>query len=242
MNNHIELLEEGLRQLCGIENSEVTEKLLSFMDLVLETNKSMNLTAITEPEDFVIKHYIDSFTICKSKEFKSASTVVDVGTGGGFPGIPLAIAYPEKKFVLMDSLNKRIKFLTAAAESLGLKNVECVHSRAEDFGKNKKYRESFDLCVSRAVANIAVLSEYCIPLVKPGGYFTAYKTGNEDLSLGANAIKTLGGTLKDILPFPTLEEKLNFIEPDHRLVCIKKTGNTPKAYPRKAGTPAKNPL
>lgn len=242
MNNYKELLEEGLKQLCGVENSETTEKLLAFMDLVLETNKSMNLTAITEPEDFVIKHFIDSFTICKSKEFESASSIVDVGTGGGFPGMPLAIVYPEKKFVLMDSLNKRIKFLIDAADSLGLKNVECVHSRAEDFGKNKKYRENFDLCVSRAVANIAVLSEYCIPLVKPGGSFTAYKTGNEDLSLGNNAIKTLGGSLGEIAQFPKLEGILSFIEADHRLVNIKKIKNTPKAYPRKAGTPAKNPL
>ena len=242
MNNYRELLEEGLRQLCGIEDSKITEKLLAFMDLVLETNKSMNLTAITEPEDFVIKHFIDSFTICRNKEFQSASTIVDVGTGGGFPGMPLAIAYPDKKFVLMDSLNKRIRFLIEAADTLGLSNVECVHSRAEDFGKNKKYRENFDLCVSRAVANIAVLSEYCIPLVKPGGCFTAYKTGNEDLSLGNNAVKTLGGEFGEISQFPELEGILSFIEADHRLVCINKIKNTPKAYPRKAGTPAKNPL
>lgn len=236
------LLEEGLSQLCGIHDPEITDRLLRFMDRVLEKNKVMNLTAITDPEDFVIRHFLDSLSIYKTPAFQSAASIVDVGTGAGFPGIPLAILCPEKHFLLMDSLNKRIRFLEEIREGFALENVHFLHSRAEEMGQSEEYRENFDLCVSRAVAKLSVLSEYCLPLVKPGGYFVPYKTGLEDLSEGRNALKILGGELEGTEDFPKLTGDLSFVKLDHKLVFIKKIKPTPKKYPRKAGTPAKEPL
>ena len=236
------LLEEGLSQLCGIDDPGATGKLLQFMERVLEKNKVMNLTAITDPEDFVIRHFLDSLSIYNAPAFQSAASVVDVGTGAGFPGIPLAFLCPDKHFLLMDSLNKRIRFLEEIREEFALENVHFLHSRAEEMGQSEDYRESFDLCVSRAVAKLSVLSEYCLPLVKPGGYFVPYKTGLEDLSEGRNALRILGGELEGTEDFPKLTGDLSFVKLDHKLVFIKKIKPTPKKYPRKAGTPAKEPL
>ncbi len=242
MNDYEKLLSEGIKQTCGVTDEKTENQLFKYMEAVLETNKSMNLTAITTPDEFIIKHFIDSLSICESSAFKNSKNIVDVGTGAGFPGLPLAIVYPEKNFVLMDSLNKRIQFLEKTADSLGIYNVKCVHSRAEEMGHSPHYREAFDLCVSRAVARLSVLSEYCLPLVNPGGYFVAYKTSNEDIFAGENAVKILGGKIEEIKDFPKMSGDLQFIELDHRLIFIKKVKNTPKQYPRKAGTPGKSPL
>lgn len=230
-----DLLTAGLDQLCDDYDYEAVDKLLAYMDLTLETNKSMNLTAITEPEDFIIRHYIDSLAICKSEAYRNAGTVIDVGTGGGFPGIVLAAASPGKDFVLMDSLNKRVKFIERVAAEVGISNVSTVHSRAEDLGRAKGFRDSFDLCVSRAVANLSVLSEFCLPLVKPGGYFAAYKTYSEDLALGYPAIEALGGKPDHTEAFPALKEPLDFIDSGHRIIFVKKIKATEKKYPRKPG-------
>lgn len=236
MKNRLkDLLEAGLDQLCEDYAYDAAEKLLAYMELTLETNKSMNLTAITEPEDFVVKHYIDSLTVCRSEAFRKAGRIIDVGTGGGFPGIVLAAAYPGKDFVLMDSLNKRIKFIERSAAEVGISNVQAVHSRAEDLGRAKGYREEFDLCVSRAVAKLSVLSEYCLPFVKQGGRFCAYKTAAENFDDGMAAVKALGGEVEKIEAYPKLKAPLDFINLEHRLLFIKKTEKTDRKYPRKAG-------
>lgn len=236
------LLEQGLSQLSLPKDEKTISVFLDYMERVLYENQKINLTAITDPTEFVFKHYIDSLVICGKDAVKNASSVLDVGTGGGFPGIPLAIVYPDKEFVLMDSLNKRILFLQETAKNLGLQNVRAVHGRAEDLGRQKMYREAFDLCVSRAVARLSVLSEYCLPFVKVGGWFAAYKTSGEDLSLGEKAITLLGGIRKETDPFPDFSGELSCCRLSHTIVYIQKIKHTPAQYPRKAGQPTKTPL
>ena len=150
------------------------DKLLSYMEGILEYNRNINLTSITDPEEFVMKHYVDSAVICQLKEYQNAEKIIDMGTGGGFPGIPLAAVSPEKRFTLADSLKKRLNVIENLCGRIGIANVETVHGRAEDIGRNPAFRQQYDLCVSRAVANLSVLAEYCLPLVKTGGYFIAY--------------------------------------------------------------------
>lgn len=231
--------------LKGLEYFDITltEKQLQqftrFYELLNEWNKVMNLTAITEWQEVLSKHFLDSLSIVKVMDFSKVETILDLGTGAGFPGIPLKILFPDKKFVLLDSLNKRIKFLDTVVNELGLTNIELIHGRAEDFAKKKEYREQFDLCVSRAVANLATLSEYCIPYVKKNGYFVSYKaiTAKEELVAAQKAIGILGGELV------STEE---FLLPDSDItrafIVIKKERNTSPKYPRKAGLPAKEPL
>lgn len=215
------------------------DKLVGYMEEILELNQHINLTAITDREEFIKKHYIDSLLSVDCDEFKSAKTVIDVGTGGGFPGVPLAIAFPEKKFVLIDSLNKRIKIINELCRKLGIKNVEAIHGRAEELARKNEMRESFDLCVSRAVANMSTLAEYCLPFVRKGGCFIAYKGPDcdEELKTAAKAIKVLGG--KIIREYSPQFEGLPF---DHKLIVIKKENNTGSKYPRKAGIPSKEPI
>lgn len=210
-----------------------------YMESILERNRHVNLTAITDTEDFIKKHYIDSLLCGMSAEFRSGGRVIDVGTGAGFPGVPLAIAFPEKEFVLMDSLNKRIKIINELCSEAGIMNVTAVHGRAEELARRKDMRESFDVCVSRAVANMSTLSEYCLPFVRTGGTFIAYKGPDSDREIhdAENAVKLLGGEI-------SRTEKMNIdgFPFDHRLVFISKTGPTVSKYPRKPGTPAKEPL
>ena len=220
-------------------NDTQMEQYNRYFELLVEWNEKINLTAITEPKEVAIKHMIDSITAYDEKLFKDGTTVIDVGTGAGFPGLPLKIFCPEIKLTLMDSLNKRIKFLQTVVEELGLEDVECVHARAEEGARNKKYRESFDIAVSRAVARLPILCEYCLPFVKKGGHFIALKgmQFHEEAEEAAKAIKVMGGSKTEIRPvkLPELDDK-------RAVITITKTMPTPKAYPRKAGTPTKNPI
>ena len=234
-----EILTKGC-QAFGISVTErQTEQFLAYYDLLIEWNKVMNLTAITEFEEVMSKHFVDSCALGKAVELDGKKRLLDVGTGAGFPGIPLKIAFPHLKITLLDSLNKRINFLNEVIEVLGLQNVETCHGRAEDFGHRKEYREQYDLCASRAVANLSTLTEYCLPFVKVGGQFVSYKSGNVDNELkeSSKAIKILGGEAGKVCSFV-----LPGTDFARTLVPIKKIKMTGNKYPRKAGTPSKEPL
>ena len=214
-------------------------KLEKYMEGILSWNEKVNLTNITDPAEFRIKHNADSLMCVDFPEFQSAKNIIDVGTGGGFPGIPLAVYAPDKHFTLLDSLNKRLRIIDELAGGLDISNITLVHGRAEDVARNREHREKYDLCVSRAGSNLATLSEYCLPFIKVGGYLLAYKGPGADQEVkdAEKALKTLGGSLVDIRETTMEEYGL-----DHRILVIEKVRNTPKAYPRKAGTPLKEPL
>lgn len=234
----MELLKTSAEKM-GIELSQnQLEKFDLYKKLLLEWNEKMNLTAITDDEGIAIKHFADSISVLPLIENKNAS-LIDVGTGAGFPGIPLKIANDGFKVTLLDSLNKRITFLEEVKKELGITNLECIHSRAEDGGRNADLREKFDYCVSRAVARLSVLSEYCMPFVAVGGYFISLKGPDaaEELTEAQNAISVLGGKVEKVVEITIPESDLK-----HCAVVIKKIKSTPKAYPRKAGTAAKKPI
>lgn len=222
---------------------ELTEKQLQqfdrYFELLVEWNEKMNLTAITEPQEVAIKHMIDSLSAWDDERMKNVKSMIDVGTGAGFPGIPLKIYKPELKLTLLDSLNKRVKFLQTVVDELGLENVECIHARAEEGARNPKLREKFDLAVSRAVARLPVLAEYCLPFVKVGGVFAALKGMKfaEEAAEGEKALKVLGGAVAE-----SVELRLPNLEDKRAVIYAVKKKSTPKQYPRKAGTPDKNPL
>lgn len=217
----------------------MTEQLEQYRELVLEKNKSVNLTAITDPDEFEIKNVLDSLSCLGQAGYAEAETVIDIGTGAGLPGIPLAAASPEKQFVLMDSLAKRVKIVNDIAQQIGLTNVKAVHARAEDLAREKEYREAFDVCVSRAVSRLPVLCEYCLPFVKVGGVFISYKgtAWEEEIKEAGNAMGILGGKV-----ICTDTEILKEYGLAHAIVYINKKKSTPDVYPRKAGTPVKKPL
>lgn len=243
MGYDLTLFEKGLEELSISLSQEQKRQFVTYYEYLIEKNKVMNLTAITEYEEVIVKHFLDSLSIVKAGCFEqnalNGKSVIDIGTGAGFPGIPLKIAFPQLKITLLDSLNKRVNFLNEVIEMLGLSKVEAVHGRAEDYAKQKEYRECFDFCVSRAVANLSILSEYCIPFVKEGGCFISYKSGkiDEELSQAGNAVKVLGGKVLDVVKFPLMGTDM-----DRSFVIIKKTRPTAKKYPRKAGLPSKEPL
>lgn len=215
------------------------EQFNKFYDILIDWNKVMNLTAITEYEEVLKKHFLDSLSITKVINLEEIQSVIDVGTGAGFPGIPLKITFPHLKVTLLDSLNKRVRFLDEVICDLGLENVDTIHGRAEDIGKKEKYREQYDLCVSRAVANLATLSEYCLPYVKIGGVFISYKSGNidEEIRNSRKAVNLLGGVIEETVKF-----ELPGTDIGRSFVIIEKQKSTPKKYPRKAGVPLKEPL
>lgn len=210
-----------------------------YYELLYEWNKKINLTAITEPKDVAIKHMVDSLSCFKADLFKENTSLIDVGTGAGFPGLPLKIFYPSLKLTLLDSLNKRVKFLQLVVDELGLKDVEVIHARSEEAARNKIYREKFDLATARAVARLPIICEYCLPFVKDGGTFIALKGRQyeEEATQAQKAIKVLGGEISDIMPV-----KLPEIDDKRAVIYIKKIKSTPKTYPRKAGTPERNPI
>lgn len=213
------------------------KQFITYYEMLVEKNKVMNLTAITEFDEVLEKHFLDSISLIQVFDLKQSLSVIDLGTGAGFPGIPLKIVFPELHITLADSLNKRISFLKEVIESLELTGIEAVHCRAEEFAHRKEYRESFDLCVSRAVANLSTLSEYCLPFVKVGGCFISYKSGecDEEVAASKKAVFVLGGEIKDIHKFSLGDSGRSFI-------TIEKLKKTPKSYPRKAGTPSKTPI
>lgn len=224
----------------GVELSErQLEQFLIYYEMLVEWNEKINLTAITEYDEVMKKHFIDSVSLIKAYDVSRNSTLIDVGTGAGFPGLALKIAFPNLQVTLLDSLNKRILFLNEVIEKLGLTGITALHGRAEDFAKPDKLRECFDVCVSRAVANLSTLSEYCLPFVKVGGKFISYKSEKivEELPAAENAISVLGGRAG---------EQVSFLLPDsdlyRNLFVAEKIKKTPKKYPRKAGLPAKEPL
>lgn len=234
-----EMLKNRMDRLQIETNENMLEQFDLFYHLLVEWNKVMNLTGITEYEEVVEKHFADSLSLARFLDLNKIHTVIDVGTGAGFPGIPLKIAFPHLKVVLLDSLNKRINFLNEVIAKLDLKEIHTIHGRAEEYARKPEYREQFDLCVSRAVANLSVLSEYCIPYIRVGGIFVPYKSGeiDEEVAASRKAVDVLGGQIDHV-------EKFQLPDTDiHRsFVFINKIKNTQKKYPRKAGTPAKEPL
>lgn len=233
------LFKNGLSDLNIELSDRQIEQFLLYYERLIEKNKVMNLTAITEYEEVIHKHFLDSLSLVLAPVFGREGSLIDVGTGAGFPGIPLKIAFPQLKIVLLDSLNKRVNFLNEVIEELGLTGIKAIHGRAEDAGRNPLYREKFDFCVSRAVANLATLSEYAMPFVKPGGYFIPYKSGKaeDEIKEASNAVKLLSGKTEDMVSFV-----LPNTDMERTLILIQKTAPIHKKYPRKAGTPQKEPL
>ena len=227
-------------EAAGLQlNDNQLQQFTRYYEMLIEWNEKMNLTAITEAQEVAVKHMVDSLTALETGLFTAGCTVIDVGTGAGFPGLPLKIYRPDLKLTLMDSLQKRVGFLEAVVEELGLQEVACVHARAEEGARNKAYREQFDIAVSRAVARLPILAEYCLPFVRRGGHFLALKgmQYQEEEQEAVKAIKVMGGSSTQTRPV-----KLPGLDDVRAVIEITKGMPTPKAYPRKAGTPAKNPL
>lgn len=232
-------LQEWMRKENLPCDTETMQRFGLYASLLQEWNEKMNLTAITDSEEIAVKHFLDSITGVRLIDFSKVESMIDLGTGAGFPGIPLKIMFPNLQVTLADSLNKRLTFLNSVIEQIELEEIITVHGRAEDLARNPGFRENFDLCASRAVANLATLSEYCIPFVKINGSFLSYKGPDADREIkeAKNAIERMGGRFEESVHFT-----LPPYEDERTLVLIKKEKATPKKYPRQAGTPAKKPI
>lgn len=239
MEYNLEKFKSGLNKLQIELSQQQMQQFLTYYEMLIEKNKVMNLTAITEFEDVVEKHFLDSLSLIQQIDLNQNLKVLDLGTGAGFPGIPLKIAFPQLEIVLMDSLNKRINFLNEVIAALKLEKITAIHGRAEEMARKSEYREQFDLCVSRAVANLASLSEYCLPFVKLQGNFISYKSGEVEAELNQSkkAIFLLGGEIRNVKKFRLVET-----DAERSFVQIEKVKKTPRTYPRKAGTPSKSPI
>ncbi len=232
-------LKEEMKHIDIILSDAQLRQFDQFYQMMIEKNKVMNLTAITQEEEVIRKHFVDSLSCVKVCRVDKVKSIIDIGTGAGFPGIPLKIVYPEINFLLVDSLKKRISFLEDVIHALNLNKIKAVHGRAEDLARQKNYRSHFDLCVSRAVANLSTLTEYCIPFVKVGGYFISYKSqkGKEELEMAENCFRILGCSIEEACEF-----QLEGEDAERLLLKIRKDRATNKAYPRKSGVPSKDPL
>lgn len=239
VNYQTENFKKDLLEIGVSLSDQQIQQFITYYEMLVEWNEKINLTAITDYDEVIKKHFVDSISLVKAIDLSKSMNLIDVGTGAGFPGLALKIAFPHLKITLLDSLNKRILFLNEVVNALNLTDVETIHGRAEDFAKPDKLREKYDLCVSRAVANLTTLSEYCLPFVREGGKFISYKSEkiNEELDHAKKAIQILGGTLVDQVEFKLPESDIY-----RNLVVIEKVNKTPKKYPRKAGLPAKEPL
>lgn len=232
-----DLLKEGVKEFSYDLGEVQVEQLLKYKDILMEWNEKMNLTAIEEDSDIIIKHYIDSLSILPHIS-NTEARVIDVGTGAGFPGIPMKIAYTNLNITLLDSLDKRVKFLNEVINSLKLAKISAVHGRAEDYGMKPDFREKFDISVARAVANLPVLLEYCLPFVKVDGIFIAMKGSNiEEVDASKKALDLLGAKIEDVK-----ELTLPFSDIKRNIIIVRKLRQTPTKYPRKAGKPSKEPL
>lgn len=236
---HLDNFRKDLEALQIVLNKEQLCQFMSYYELLVEWNQVMNLTSITDFEEVCKKHFTDSLSLVKAYKINASISVIDVGTGAGFPGIPLKIAFPDIEIILLDSLHKRVDFLKTVIDNLGLKKIEALHGRAEDYAKEKNFREQFDLCVSRAVSNLSTLSEYCIPYVKIGGHFISYKSEklSEEKKDAEYAISVLGGEIEDQISFQIPNSDIN-----RNLLIVRKKKETPANYPRKAGLPLKKPI
>ena len=252
---HNQYLQAAFEKINICLTEKQLNQFLEYYRLLIEKNKVMNLTAITDFEEVVIKHFVDSALILYTGFFQNRDiSVIDVGTGAGFPGIPLKILYPEIHLTLLDSLKKRVIFLRDVLEQINIKDVSCIHGRAEDYGHDQVYREKYDLCVSRAVANLSTLSEYCIPFLKIGGKFIAYKSSDieDELLRCKNAVKKLNSEIEEVIDQKLIgvssvlssDDKLKDIDETcmRKFVIVCKKGKLEKRYPRKAGLPSKEPL
>ncbi|MDU4891459.1 MAG: 16S rRNA (guanine(527)-N(7))-methyltransferase RsmG [Clostridium sp.] len=236
---YFDMLNEACQSMGLSFDEEKYNKFIKYKDLIKEWNEKINLTAITDDEEIIKKHFIDSIKVFNCDYVKNAKSIIDIGTGGGFPGIPMRIVKEDSKMVLLDSLNKRINFLNEVINDLNLSNIKTIHGRAEDFAQTAEYRQRFDLAVSRAVANLTVLLEFCLPYVKVGGYFVALKGPaiEEEIKAAEGALKALGGKIEKII-----EVDIEGSDLKHNLLVVKKIKDTPKKYPRKAGMVTKNPI